>query len=139
MHKSVKNGQLKKETSYGRIKETTIGGIFMPRNYRHIKEYELEILELKSQGKTNREICETFGFEIKQLKNFINRYNTNQRKLEAGIAIKRKGRPPKDYVVTEQDKVAELKYILARKEAKIRSLEMENELMRDFLSLTERK
>ena len=123
----------------GRIKETTIGGIFMPRNYRHIKEYELEILELKSQGKTNREICETFGFEIKQLKNFINRYNTNQRKLEAGIAIKRKGRPPKDYVVTEQDKVAELRYILARKEAKIKSLEMENELMRDFLSLTERK
>ena len=139
MHKSVKNGQLKKETSYGRIKETTIGGFFMARSYRHIKEYELEILELKTQGKTNREICETFGFEIKQLKNFINRYNTNQRKLEAGIAIKRKGRPPKDYVVTEQDKVAELRYILARKEAKIKSLEMENELMRDFLSLTERK
>ena len=111
----------------------------MTRNYRHIKEYELKIMELKSQGKSNREICETFGFEIKQLKNFINRYNTNQRKLEAGIAIKRKGRPPKDYVVTEQDKVAELRYILARKEAKIRSLEMENELMRDFLSLTERK
>lgn len=111
----------------------------MARSYRHIKEYESEILELKSQGKTNREICEKFGFEIKQLKNFINRYNTNQRKLEAGIALKRKGRPPKDYVICEQDKVAELKYILARKEAKIKSLEMENELMRDFLSLTERK
>ena len=111
----------------------------MTRNYRHIKEYELKIMELKSQGKSNREICETFGFEIKQLKNFINRYNTNQRKLEAGIAIKRKGRPPKDFVVTEQDKVAELRYILARKEAKIKSLEMENELMRDFLSLTGRK
>lgn len=111
----------------------------MARRYRHIKEYESEILELKSQGKTNREICEKFGFEIKQLKNFINRYNRNQRKLEARIALKRKGRPPKDYVISEQDKVAELKYILARKEAKIKSLEMENELMRDFLSLTERK
>ena len=42
-------------------------------------------------------------------------------------------------MVSEQDKVTELKYILARKEAKIKSLEMENELMRDFLSLTERK
>lgn len=111
----------------------------MPRSYRHIKEYELEILELKSQGKSNREICEKFGFEMKQLKNFITRHNTNQRKLAAGIALKRKGRPPKYYVVSEQDKVAELKYILARKEAKIKSLEMENELMRDFLSLTERK
>ena len=111
----------------------------MPRRYRHIKEYELEILELKKQGKTNREICEKFGFEMKQLKNFITRYNTNQKKLEAGIALKKKGRPPKDYVVNEKDKVAELKYILDRKEAKIKSLEMENELMRDFLSLTERK
>ena len=53
--------------------------------------------------------------------------------------MRKKGRPPKDYVVSEQDRIAELKYILARKEAKIKSLEMENELMRDFLSLTERK
>ena len=55
------------------------------------------------------------------------------------MALRKKGRPPKDYVVREEDKVAELKYILARKEAKIKSLEMQNELMRDFLSLTERK
>ena len=55
------------------------------------------------------------------------------------MLLKRKGRPPKDYVVSEKDKVAELRYILARKDAKIKSLEMENELMRDFLSLTERK
>ena len=51
----------------------------------------------------------------------------------------KRGRPRKDYVVSEQDRIAELKYILSRKEAKIKSLEMENELMRDFLSLTERK
>ena len=111
----------------------------MPRSYRHMKDYELKILELKAEGKTNREICEKFGFEMKQIKNFINRYNKNQRKIAAGISIKRRGRPPKNYVVSEQEKVAELRYILARKDAKIRSLEMENELMRDFLSLTERK
>ena len=46
--------------------------------------------------------------------------------------LKRKGRPPKDCVVTEQDKVAELKYILARKHAKIKLLEMENDLKRIF-------
>ena len=111
----------------------------MPRSYRHIKEYEKEIMELKAQGKTKREICEKYGFSMKQLTNFITRYNVNQRKIAAGIALKRKGRPPKDYVISEQDKVAELRYILARKDAKIKSLEMENELMRDFLSLTERK
>lgn len=30
----------------------------MPRSYRHIKEYETEILSLKEQGKTQREIGE---------------------------------------------------------------------------------
>ena len=69
----------------------------------------------------------------------MTRYNRRQDKIAAGSALKRKGRPPKEYIVSEQDKVAELKYILARKDAKIKSLEMENELMRDFLSLTERK
>ena len=121
------------------LKISTIGGIFMPRSYRHIKDYEKEILELKENGLTHREIAEKYGLTKEHIKQFFNRYNRNQRKLASGVAIKRKGRPPKDYVVREEDKVAELRYILARKEAKIKSLEMENELMRDFLSLTERK
>ena len=56
-----------KKTSYGRIKGTTIGGFFMPRSYRHIKEYETVILSLKEEGKTNQEICERLGFEIKHI------------------------------------------------------------------------
>ncbi len=111
----------------------------MSRGYSHIKEYEKEILKLKEQGWTLKSIGEKYGFTYEQVHNFISRYNANKRKLSAGIAIRKKGRPPKDYVVGKQDKVAELKYILARKDAKIKSLEMENELMRDFLSLTERK
>ena len=111
----------------------------MPRSYRHIQEYEKEILELKSQGLTLREIGKRLGFTYEQLHNFISRYNANQRKLAAGIALKKKGRPSKDCTVTETDKISELKYIIARKDARIKSLEMENELMRDFLSLTERK
>ena len=111
----------------------------MPREYRHMQEYEREIIELYEKGLTLREIGGKFGFTYKQMREFKTRYNRKQKKLAAGIALKRKGRPPKDYVVSEQDKVSELKYILARKEAKIKALEMENELMRDFLSLTERK
>ncbi len=111
----------------------------MPREYRNIKQYEKEILELKKQGLTKREIGERLGFSKEQIHNFISRYNEGQRRIAAGISLKRKGRPPKNCVVSEQDKIAELKYILARKDAKIKSLEMENELMRDFLSLTERK
>ena len=111
----------------------------MSRGYGYIKQFENEILEMKSRGLTQREIADKLGFSKYQIKEFFHRYNKSQRKLAAGIALRRKGRPPKDYVVSEKDKVAELKYILARKEAKIKTLEMENELMRDFLSLTERK
>lgn len=111
----------------------------MAREYRNIKMYENEILELKSEGLTLREIGERLGFTREQVHNFITRHNRNKRKLEAGMALKKKGRPAKNCVVTETDKVSELKYILARKDTKIKQLEMENELMRDFLSLTGRK
>ncbi len=111
----------------------------MPREYRHISEYKKEIHELREKGLNLNEIGKQLGFTHEQVRGFIHRENRNKRKIEAGIALRKKGRPPKDYVVREEDKVAELKYILARKEAKIKTLEMENELMRDFLSLTERK
>ena len=111
----------------------------MSRSYRHIQEYENEILRLKEEGKTLREIGDTLGFTLEQVHNFISRYNEKQRKLAAGVSIRKKGRPPKDYIVSEEDKVAQLKYIIARKDDRIKTLEMENELMRDFLSLTGRK
>ena len=111
----------------------------MPRSYRHIQQYEKELLKLKEEGLTVKEIGERYGLTYEQTHEFFKRYNRKQRKIAEGVALKRKGRPPKNYVVSEQDKVAELKYILARKDAKIKSLEMENELMRDFLSHTERK
>ena len=111
----------------------------MPRSYRNISMYEKEILELKANGKTLREIGEILGFSYEQLHNFISRHNEKQRRLAAGVAIKKKGRPAKDSVVTEEDTLANLRYKLARKDARIKQLEMENELMRDFLSLTERK
>lgn len=130
---------MKKRASYGIMKENTIGGIFMARSYRHIQEYEKEIFELKEKGLTNREIAEKYGFTLEQVKGLVKRHNAKQRKLDAGIALRRKGRPPKDYAVSKEDKIAELKYIIARKDAKIKTLEMENELMRDFLSLTEKE
>ena len=111
----------------------------MSRSYRNISIYESEILELKTKGKSLREIGEVLGFSYEQVHNFISRYNEKQRKIAAGIAIKKKGRPAKDSIVTEEEKIADLRYKLARKDARIKQLEMENELMRDFLSLTERK
>ena len=111
----------------------------MARSYNHIQQYEREILELKGKGLTRKEIGERLGFTAEQIHDFIKRYNRKQRRVDAGIALQAKGRPPKDYEITEDMKINELKYIIARKDSKIKRLEMENELMRDFLSLTERK
>lgn len=116
----------------------------MPRSYRHISYYEREIVELKEQGLTLKEIGEKLGFTRKQVHNFITRYNSNKRKLESGIAIKPKGRPRKNgdklpSSVQQLGKLTQLQYELDRKERYIKRLEMENELMRDFLLLTERK
>ena len=116
----------------------------MSRSYRHIQQYEKEMVELKEQGMTVREIGEKFGLSYEQTHEFFKRRNRKQRKLEAGIAIKRKGRPRKNGdelppSVQQLSKLTQLQYELARKEAEIKRLEMENELMRDFLSLTERK
>ena len=61
----------------------------MPRSYRHIQEYEKEIIELKNNGYTGRQICEKFGFSKKQYENFITRYNRRQAQIAAGIAIKK--------------------------------------------------
>ena len=116
----------------------------MPREYRHIKQYEKEIFKLREDGLTYREIGEQLGLEQIKIKKFFERYRANQKKLSAGIAIKPKGRPRKDETVLppsvqQLSKVTQLQYELASKERYIKRLEMENELMRDFLSLTERK
>ena len=58
-----------KETSYDIIE--TIGGFDMTREYRHIQQYEKEILELKEQGLTHKEIAEKLGFTQIQIKKFI--------------------------------------------------------------------
>lgn len=116
----------------------------MARSYRHIQEYEKEIIEMKEQGLTHREVAEKLGFTKKQVEEFIYRYKKKVQKLTDGIVVRPKGRPTKDVEmippsIQQLSKVSQLQYELARKEARIKALEMENELMRDFLSLTERK
>ena len=81
---------------------------------------------------------------MKQLKNFITRHNNNTKKLKAGVIIKGKGRPRKDGnelppSIQQLSKLTQLQYELARKESKIKSLEMQVELLQNFLSLAERK
>lgn len=116
----------------------------MRRKYTYIKDFEKELIKYIEQGHTLRETGEKYGFTYKQMRDFKTRYNKSQRKLAAGIAIKPKGRPRKDGTklppsIQQLSKLTQLQYELAMKERHIKRLEMENELMRDFLSLTERK
>ena len=43
----------------------------MPREYRHIKQYENELLELRNQGLTYKEIADRMGFNKKQIQKFF--------------------------------------------------------------------
>ncbi|WP_242962227.1 imidazolonepropionase, partial [Faecalibacterium sp. An192] len=79
---------------------------------------------------TRQEIANQLGLSKVQIKNWINRYNRKQTKLEAGIFPKPKGRPRKG---------GEPGDIIAEQAYEIRRLKMENELLRDFLQSTERK
>ena len=95
----------------------------MPRKYTHIRQYEEEILQMKANGCTRREISEKIGITPEQVHEFTKRHNKKMRNIETGVLPKKKGRPSK--VKGLEDEVLRLR--------------MENELLRDFLSLTERK
>ena len=116
----------------------------MPQKYRHIKRFEKELIEYLEKGHTLREAGEKYGFTYKEIRDFKTRYNKTQRRLSEGITIRQKGRPRKEGAelppsVQQLSKLSQLQYELATKERHIKRLEMENELMRDFLLLTERK
>lgn len=108
----------------------------MSKHFGHI--IAEKVFEMKRSGQTHREIAAELGYAHKQINELVKRENKKQRKLAAGIAINKKGRPAKDCNVTEEDKIADLRYKLLRKDYRIKQLEMENELLRDFLKETGR-
>ena len=94
----------------------------MPRKYEKVQELLPIIKELVNEGLTQREIAEKLGFESKKVVD--NLLYREKNKKAAGIPKVRGRKPAKT--------LQEYKYENKR-------LRMENELLRDFLSLTERK
>lgn len=93
------------------------------RGYTHIQAVAKEVLEMLASGKTQREVSEHYGFKDKYVvKDFVKRHNRQQRRMEAGILPRKKGRRPKGYVTSDSEKDNE-----------IRRLRMENQLLRSFL------
>lgn len=101
------------------------------RKYTHVQALLPEIKAMLAEGKTQREVAEYYGFQNKQVvKKLLERERRKERKLEAGILPRSKGRPRKD--ASPRDIVAEQAYEIQR-------LRMENKLLRDFLHFAERK
>lgn len=114
----------------------------MSRKYTHIKEYSKTIEALHKQGKTHREVAEKLGMDQLQIKKYFARKHAAERKKAAGILPQHKGRPSKEYVVTEKDKdqiIAQQKYIINRKDYQIHSLERRIEMLEDFAELIGKK
>ena len=116
----------------------------MAKKYRSMQQYSKKIYELHNQGLTHREVGEKIGLSYKQVKKFFEREHRKERALAAGKALHKRGRPKNQNSeippsIQQLDKLAQMRYVLASKERYIKRLEMELELMQDFLSLTERK
>ena len=90
------------------------------RNYTHIKELLPTIQTMVADGMTQREIAEHFGFKDK----FVVKRALTRARRKAITITKARGRKP-------AKTLQEYKYENKR-------FKMENELLRDFLSRTER-
>ena len=101
------------------------------QKYTHVQILLPEIRAMEATGKTKREIAEHFGLRDKYVvKQLLARERRKEKKAEAGILPRPKGRPRKD--APPRDVVAEQAYEINR-------LKMENKLLRDFLQLAGRK
>ena len=94
----------------------------MPRHYQHTLKLLPQIKEMLKQGMTQKEVENALGLVgARPIHQLLNR----ERKKELQGIPKQRGRKP-------AKTLQEYKYENKR-------LKMENELLRDFLSLTERK
>ena len=109
-----------------------IGGIFMSgkKGMKHFSKIIInEVKQMVEGGKTHREIAEYFGLKDGLVINeLLKRERRKERRITEGILPKSKGRPRKSAISSDQNKDAE-----------IRKLKMEVELLRSFLQIAGRK
>ena len=91
------------------------------------KELLPRVLEMKEQGYTHRMIGEKLGYTYEQIKRLIYRYNRSKRKCSISVSAHR-GRPRTKPITTHEELTA-----------RIKQLEMENELLRSFLQVVGRR
>ena len=101
------------------------------RNYTHVQAMRPEIKTMLAEGKIRQEVAEHYSFQDKQVvKKLLERERARQRKLAAGIIPRPKGRPRKPAIPGD---------VVSKQAYEIQRLQMENQLLRDFLQFTGRK
>lgn len=95
----------------------------MPRKYVKMEQLAEEVFRRKAAGETNREIGECFGLSRYQIKQLVARQNRKRRKMEAGYIPQPKGRP-RNLPMSEEEV----------RQKQVKDLEMQVELLRNFLS-----
>lgn len=95
----------------------------MPRKYTKVETLAETVYARKAAGETNREIAESYGLTIKQIKGLVSRQNRKARKISQGYIPRPKGRPRKTEASEEIKRSNELA-----------QLRMQVELLQNFLS-----
>lgn len=100
------------------------------KGMKHFSETIInEVKQMVSAGKTHREVAEYFGLKDKEvIKSLLKRERSKEKRIQAGIVPRPKGRPRKNSITPEQ-----------ARDAEIRRLKMEVELLRSFLQIAGRK
>ncbi len=99
----------------------------MARIYQHTQELFEVIKRLQAEGLSQKEIEDHLGLKgNRPVHQLLMREKRKEARISAGIMPRRQGRPRKD---------SEPRDIIAKQAYEIQQLKMENELLRDFLSL----
>ena len=99
------------------------------RRYTKLQEILPEIQAMLAEGQSHMEVERYFKLEgDRPVHNLLKRERRKERKIEAGIPLRRPGRQAKGYMIPD-----------AEKDYEIKRLKMENELLRDFLRAAGRK
>lgn len=97
----------------------------MKRKWTDMQALEPMILQMRQEGRTRQEIADALGLEMKQLTNWVTRYNHRQEKIPS---VRKKGRPRKR-PLSEPEAMT----------LRIRELEREVDLYRSFLQAIGRR
>lgn len=95
----------------------------MPRGYTKVEQLSGEVFRRKAAGETNREIAESYGLTLRQIKKLITRQNNKAKRIADGYIPRPKGHPRKNPADEETQRSNELA-----------ELRMQVELLRNFLS-----